>query len=133
MPQTLYLESQSKASFIQKMDLDNSRQEIISNIDILIEEMDLNYKLSYTQPFMYKMTTNDVMKYHKNIAWIIGFIINIVCLITLKLDGNIIPDAGERKLESDTWLIWINIASYIFSFYTLLMFLFWLLFKAPIQ
>lgn len=117
------------------MDLDNSRQEILSNIDILIEEMDLNFKLNESNPLMYRITTNDALKLRKGVAWVIGFLINIFCLITLKLNTFTDPDAdaGERKLESDDWLWYINLVSYIFAFYTFVNFLFWLLFKAPIQ
>ena len=132
LPHTFYLESQSKLEFINKMDLDNSRQEICANIDILIEEMDLNYSLTLSYPFMYNMTTNDVMETHKIIAWFLGLFINIACLVLLKLNDEDEPDLGARKLKAKG-IIYINISSFVFSGYAFLMLMAWLIFKAPIQ
>ena len=115
------------------MSLDNSRNEIVENIGYYINEMDYNYEMCQSNPILYIITTNDVLEMHKKFAYLIGFLINIFCLVTLKLNNNVLPDPGERKLDSDTYLIYINIISFVFAFYCLLMFLAWLWKKSPIQ
>lgn len=100
-------------------------------IDLLILEMDMNYDLSRRYPFIYNLTKNDVFWIHKLFAWLVGFVINIMCLLLLKLDNN--PVKGNRKLEAEDWFKFINISSYIFAGYCFLMFLAWIIFKAPIQ
>ena len=45
-------------------------------------EMDLNYQLYQRNSFGYHITQDETLTVYKNIAWLIGLIINAIVLVT---------------------------------------------------
>ena len=102
-PKNYYLDE--KEEFLLKLDLENSRQELLKYSNVIMQEMDLNFDLNSKSPFMYYICKDEVLTINKIFAWLVGLVINLVCLFTLQLndpddDGN----KGDRKLGRKNWL-----------------------------
>lgn len=130
-PQSMYLERMSQKEFLQQIDVNDPRNYLTQYMKLLLLEMDGNYDLSRRSNFIYNLTKNDVLTYHKYFAWCVGLGINLWCISVLRLDNN--DERSERKLVSDVHLKSINIVSWVFSGYNFLILLSWLFFKTPIK
>ena len=141
-PEAFYFEETSKETFLKTLDVDNPRYEIVKNMVVFGKEMSLNSEFANSHPKIYTVLTNDNMQWLKIILWTIGLVLNSVILVTYKLKEvpvdleisaviELVETEGEkiRKLGGDGWETWINILSYIFAFFNLVLFLLWALFK----
>lgn len=134
MPEAFYFEETSKKTFLQTLNVDNPNYELVRNMVVFGKEMSLNQMLNHRHPFIHQLLTNDMMKRLKTVSWVIGLIFNIIILVTYKLEEN--AQAGGlllRRLSGFGFELGINIASYIFAFFTSAICVLWTRFKWGIE
>lgn len=69
-----------------------------------------------------------------NVAWVIGLIINIICLVTYHLnERDASGDISNRKLMRENWMPAIEITNFVFSGLCFIVLVVWLIFRADIQ
>lgn len=93
--------------------------------------MDLNQQLNHRSNFLYYFTEDGSYNLIMNLAWIVGLIINIICLVTYRLgDVENTDDMAGRKLMRESWKPAIEITNFVFSGICLTSLLIWLLFRS---
>jgi hypothetical protein len=130
-PETYYLEMKTKERVKQEVDLDRRREDFQAMFKAFFKEMDKNYQFKLKDSLMYFLSKNDTFSYQKILCWFIGFIINIMVLLTYKLDQN--DDLERRRLSISSQKSLIRLISYIFCCYSGILFLLWLFFRSSTQ
>jgi len=67
---------------LEEIDFDNCRHDIMQESGVIVMEMDLNYQLYQRNSFGHHITQDETLTVYKNIAWLIGLIINAIVLVT---------------------------------------------------
>lgn len=134
-PETFYLEETSKYVFLESLDVDNPRYEIVKNMTVFRKEISLSSAFARDHPWIFRLVTNDSMYRSKVVCWIIGLVLNAIILGTysLKEESSDSGDEPVRRLNGEGWQLAINITSYIFAFLTFMITLFWGCFKWKIE
>jgi hypothetical protein len=133
MPQSFFLEKKTFLDFLNNHDLENSRYELMKLMPLFFREMDQNHSFSKRNQLVFSMSKNDSFYIQQQLCWIFSFLINLACINVYRLGEN--EDRGNRDIiESNaSWRYVIIASSLIFSAYNFILFLVWLIVRAPDQ
>lgn len=122
-----FLSDKSKDSFMGRLDLENSRQDIINEMTLFQIEMDANKDFCQKFVIWYNITKNGSMVTMKITSWLIALILNLIILFTYKLNEAVDDESkSSRKLGEVKFQKWVNLASYIYAGLNFFVFLIWL-------
>lgn len=127
LPKCLFLDQESKKFFLRNMDFENKRsylKKYFRKFDILMEQ---NYRSNQRAPLTLISTDNESTNLQRKVVYFFGILINIICLLSFKLDKA--QGQDNRSLISGDYHLIILISSLIFAIYTALYTLAWLLFQ----
>ena len=130
MPETFYLEEKTRDDTIKDIDVENRRMDFQRRYPQYFIEMEQNYRLSLSSPFIYAISKNDTLKKLKLFYYFIGLALNVLVILFYKLTGGS-TDPDKRNLTAfsggNKLITWV---SAIFSGMTFINFLIWLFFRA---
>ena len=133
-PQVFFLQGERRDEYMEIIDQENPRQDLMKYSEVLLLDMDHNFDFYQKSSVRYYFLQDSSITLQKQILWAFSLAINVVCLVTYKLsevDGK--NDRDQRKLESESWKWVVNIASFALAGYSLILLVLWLCFKMPIQ
>lgn len=133
VPQSFFLEKKTFMDFLNTHDLENSRYELMKLMPLFFREMDQNHKFANRNSWLYLMSKNDSFYIQQQICWSVSFLINLACINVYRLGEN--EDRGNRDIveSSESWRLVIIISTLVFSAYNFILFLVWLVVRAPDQ
>lgn len=126
-PETMFLENETKLEIYDEIDINNKRADFQKLFKRFFVEMNLNHQSYIQNSFLYWLTKNDTLRYSKYFCWIIGLVLNLVCLYSYELSEASEENYAHRRLQTTNRGDWsITILSVILILFSAINVFLWI-------